>query len=91
MDLLAPSIRGDMMWDLVGLFFVACSVSARQSDFDAIVLNACDHVRPGGALLAAFLGGCDGYRVGDRWFPSARCDEEMVELPSQPLVSTSSS
>ena len=49
-DLLSSSARGTMTWDVVSLFFVACSSSASPSDFASMVGNAFTHVRPGGVL-----------------------------------------
>lgn len=37
------------------------------------------HVRPGGLFITSALRRSAGYRVGDRWFPSANVDERDLQ------------
>jgi NNMT/PNMT/TEMT family len=56
--------------DVVTTFFCPCSATGDLDQFDAMLRSAAMPLRPGGAFLASFLGGCEAYRVGRAWYPS---------------------
>jgi hypothetical protein len=62
--------------------------------------NIAAYVRPGGLFVTSALRRSAGYRVGERWFPSADIDErdlrvvlaaEFERAPSRPASSPSTS
>lgn len=66
-------------WDAATMFFCAESITSRQSEFDAACAAYARSVRPGGALLAAFLVSSKGYVVADRHFPGVNLSVEAIE------------
>ena len=73
-------------WDAATMFFCAESITGRQDEFEAACAAFARCVRPGGALIAAFLVRSAGYVVADRPFPlsqpfrrvrSRRCSPDM--------------
>jgi hypothetical protein len=61
------------------MFFCAESITERQDEFEAACAAFARCVKPGGALIAAFLVRSAGYVVGDRSFPVLRLSPESVE------------
>jgi hypothetical protein len=56
-------------WDAATMFFCAESITSERSEFERAVASFAGCVRPGGALVGAFLVRSDGYIVADRPFP----------------------
>ena len=55
--------------------YCADSATADRATWEAYMRNIAAHVRPGGLFITSALRRSDGYRVGDRRFPSANVDE----------------
>ena len=66
-------------WDAATMFFCAESITQRQDEFDAACAAYANCVKPGGALVAAFLVRSEGYVVADRPFPVLRLSAEAIE------------
>jgi NNMT/PNMT/TEMT family len=66
-------------WDAATMFFCAESITEKFDEFDAAVRAFCACVKPGGALLAAFLVRSAGYEVNGRRFPVLRLSAEQIE------------
>jgi hypothetical protein len=66
-------------WDAATMFFCAESITERQDEFDAACAAFARCVKPGGALIAAFLVRSAGYTVADRRFPCLRLDPDSIE------------
>jgi NNMT/PNMT/TEMT family len=64
--------------DVVTTFFCPCSATGRADRFAALLRRVTQQLRPGGAFLGSFLGGCSSYRVGGQWYPSP--DLAFVDL-----------
>jgi hypothetical protein len=56
-------------WDAATMFFCAESITERHDEFEAACAAYARSVKPGGALIAAFLVRSAGYVVADRPFP----------------------
>ncbi len=56
-------------WDAATMFFCAESITADREEFEAACRSYASCVKPGGALIAAFLVRSNGYVVADRPFP----------------------
>jgi NNMT/PNMT/TEMT family len=56
-------------WDAATMFFCAESITEREDEFEAACAAYARSVKPGGALIAAFLVRSAGYVVADRPFP----------------------
>jgi hypothetical protein len=69
----------ERMWDAATMFFCAESITNRHDEFEAACAAYCRSVKPGGALLAAFLVNSKGYVVGDRPFPGLNLSVEAIE------------
>jgi NNMT/PNMT/TEMT family len=63
---------------VVTSFFCADSATASRSTFRMMLRNLGSLIEDGGLLLAAFLGGCDRYKVGARWLPSPNLREDDI-------------
>ena len=59
----------ERQWDAATMFFCAESITEQHSQFQAACIRYARCVRPGGALIAAFLVGSSGYEVAERPFP----------------------
>lgn len=66
-------------WDAATMFFCAESITSRRDEFEAACAAYARSVKPGGALLAAFLVSSKGYVVGDRPFPGLNLSVEAIE------------
>ncbi|MGB6910189.1 MAG: hypothetical protein WBE01_10740 [Methyloceanibacter sp.] len=66
-------------WDAATMFFCAESITERQDEFEAACAAYARCVRPGGALVAAFLVRSSGYIVADRRFPVLQLSAESIE------------
>lgn len=66
-------------WDAATMFFCAESITERQDEFEAACAAFARSVKPGGALIAAFLTRSAGYVVGDRPFPVLYLTPESIE------------
>jgi SAM-dependent methyltransferase len=66
-------------WDAATMFFCAESITERQDEFEAACAAFARCVKPGGALIAAFLVRSAGYVVADRPFPVLSLSPESIE------------
>ena len=66
-------------WDAATMFFCAESITERQDEFEAACAAYANCVKPGGALVAAFLVRSAGYMVADRRFPVLCLSAESIE------------
>jgi SAM-dependent methyltransferase len=66
-------------WDAATMFFCAESITERQDEFEAACASYARCVKPGGALVAAFLVRSAGYIVAGRRFPVLRLSAESIE------------
>jgi hypothetical protein len=66
-------------WDAATMFFCAESITERQDEFEAACAAFARCVKPGGALIGAFLVRSAGYVVADRPFPVLSLSEESIE------------
>jgi hypothetical protein len=67
------------MWDAATMFFCAESITERQDEFEAACAAFASCVKPGGALVAAFLVRSAGYVVAERPFPVLPLSPESIE------------
>ena len=58
--------------------YCADSATADRATWQMYMRHIAAHVRPGGLFITSALRRSTGYRVGDRWFPSANVDERDV-------------
>jgi hypothetical protein len=61
------------------MFFCAESITERQDEFESACAAFARCVKPGGALIAAFLVRSGGYVVADRPFPVLSLSAESIE------------
>ena len=66
-------------WEAATMFFCAESITGRQDEFEAACAAFARCVRPGGALIAAFLVRSGGYVVADRPFPCLSLSAESIQ------------
>jgi hypothetical protein len=66
-------------WDVATMFFCAESITEREDEFDAACTAYARAVKPGGALIAAFLVRSAGYVVADHPFPVLSLSVEAIE------------
>ena len=66
-------------WDAATMFFCAESITERHDEFEAACAAFAKCVRPGGALIAAFLVRSAGYVVADRPFPVLSLSPDSIE------------
>jgi NNMT/PNMT/TEMT family len=66
-------------WDAATMFFCAESITGRQDEFEAACAAFSRCVKPGGALIGAFLVRSAGYVVADRPFPCLNLSAETIE------------
>jgi hypothetical protein len=66
-------------WDAATMFFCAESITERQEEFERACATFARCVKPGGALIAAFLVRSGGYVVADRAFPVLSLSAESIE------------
>lgn len=66
-------------WDAATMFFCAESITGRQDEFEAACAAFARCVKPGGALIAAFLVRSGGYVVADRQFPCLNLSAESIQ------------
>jgi NNMT/PNMT/TEMT family protein len=66
-------------WDAATMFFCAESITERHDEFEAACAAFAKCVRPGGALIAAFLVRSAGYVVADRPFPVLSLSPNSIE------------
>lgn len=83
--------------DVVTTFFCPCSATTDIGQFTTMLGRTTERLRPGGAFVGSFLGGCHAYRVGPAWFPSpglsiadvaTALDRSGVDVASLEQVST---
>lgn len=75
----------ERQWDAATMFFCAESITERRSEFEAACTRFARCVRPGGALVAAFLVGSSGYAVAERPFPVLNVSEADIREVFAPL------
>lgn len=75
----------ERQWDAATMFFCAESITERPSEFEAACTCFARAVRPGGALIAAFLVGSSGYAVAERPFPVLNISEADIHDVFAPL------
>lgn len=68
----------ERQWDAATMFFCAESITEQHSQFEAACIRFARCVRPGGALMAAFLVGSSGYHVAERPFPVLNVSEKDI-------------
>lgn len=73
-------------WDLGTMFFVACSLSARRSEFRRAVRAFVRALTPGAPFAMAFMTNSTGYRVGSTWFPAVAVDLAQITTELQPIA-----
>jgi len=66
-------------WDAATMFFCAESITERHDEFEAACAAFARCVKPGGALIAAFLVRSAGYVVADRPFPVLSLSPDSIE------------
>ncbi len=66
-------------WDAATMFFCAESITERHDEFEAACAAFARCVKPGGALIAAFLVRSAGYVVADRPFPVLSLSPDTIE------------
>ena len=66
-------------WDAATMFFCAESITERQDEFEAACAAYARCVKPGGALIAAFLVRSAGYVVADHPFPVLNLSAGSIE------------
>ncbi|MGE3141760.1 MAG: hypothetical protein AB7L65_00420 [Hyphomonadaceae bacterium] len=66
-------------WDAATMFFCAESITERQDEFEEACAAFARCVKPGGALIAAFLVRSGGYVVADRPFPVLHLNEGVIQ------------
>lgn len=69
----------ERQWDAATMFFCAESITGRQDEFEAACASYARSVKPGGALIAAFLVRSKGYVVAEMPFPVLNLSEEAIE------------
>lgn len=69
----------DRAWDAATMFFCAESITRRQDEFEAACAAFARSVRPGGALLAAFLVRSAAYRIAEHEFPILSLSTESIQ------------
>lgn len=75
----------ERQWDAATMFFCAESITERRSEFEAACVRFARSVRPGGALIAAFLVGSSGYAVAERPFPVLNVSEADIHEVFAPI------
>ncbi|HET6213563.1 MAG TPA: SCO2525 family SAM-dependent methyltransferase [Micromonosporaceae bacterium] len=65
-------------WGLGTMFFVACSLSEKMTEFHAAVEDFAGALAIGAPFAAAFMENSQGYPVGDRKFPAVDIDVDTV-------------
>lgn len=65
-------------WDAATMFFCAESITERLDEFERACACFAQCVRPGGALIGAFLVRSGGYVVADRPFPVLHISSESI-------------
>lgn len=68
----------ERQWDAATMFFCAESITEQKSQFDTACIRFAKCVKPGGALMAAFLVGSSGYHVAERPFPVLNVSEADI-------------
>lgn len=63
---------------IVTSFFVADSATRSKNVFAKMTKNAFQIVENDGLFIASYLGGCDQYRVGNKWINSAHITETDI-------------
>ena len=66
-------------WDGATMFFCAESITQRMDEFEEAMSAFAKCVKPGGALIGAFLVQSDGYDVGGRRYPALRLSADTIE------------
>ena len=66
-------------WDGATMFFCAESITQKMDEFEVAMSAFAKCVKPGGALIGAFLVQSDGYDVGGRRYPALRLTAETIE------------
>jgi hypothetical protein len=61
------------------MFFCAESITGRMDEFERACRAYAGAVKPGGALVAAFLVRSGGYEVAGRQFPVLNLSAETIE------------
>lgn len=61
-------------------FFVADSATGDKQIFADMTKNAFNIVAVGGLFVAAYLGGCKEYAVGDKWIKSADLSQHDIQV-----------
>jgi hypothetical protein len=65
-------------WDAATMFFCAESITERYDEFEMACARFAQCVKPGGALVGAFLVRSGGYVVADRAFPVLHLSSETI-------------
>jgi hypothetical protein len=68
----------ERQWDAATMFFCAESITEKFGEFELACVRFAKCVRPGGALIAAFLVGSSGYEVAARPFPVLNVSEADI-------------
>jgi SAM-dependent methyltransferase len=68
----------DAQWDAATMFFCAESITQEPTEFAKACSVFAKSVRPGGALVAAFLARSAGYEVGGVAYPAVAIDQDVV-------------
>ncbi len=68
----------EQQWDAATMFFCAESITEQRSQFEKACRSFARCVRPGGALVAAFLVNSSGYAVAERPFPVLNISEADI-------------
>jgi SAM-dependent methyltransferase len=72
-------------WDAASMFFCAESITRDAQEFGMACTAFARAVRPGGALVAAFLARSGGYAVGGIDYPAVPVDEDSIVAIFKPL------
>lgn len=75
-------------WDVVVSAYCADSATSDRAEWAVYMQRIATLVRPGGMLVVAALWRSQGYRVGDRLFPSADVDAADMRRVLAPLSAT---
>lgn len=75
----------ERQWDAATMFFCAESITEKFSEFETACQRFARCVRPGGALIAAFLVGSSGYEVAARPFPVLNVSEADIHEVFAPI------
>lgn len=75
----AQPLKEEAHYPLVASFYCADSATSSKSEWKKFMSNLFNLVAPGGTIIMSALRNCKGYKVGDRFFPSANVNEVDFE------------